>query len=678
METCECDNLETFHVIWLNTTKTDSVDDTELIECQLRALINRLRIFNDIFECQRYIESITDADRIVIIVDKKASEEIISCARKWRHISAVYIYGEESAEDINHKLKFDPTAKGYFMDAGDLITQLTADYNYQARRLRSQIDEPISINIFNTDQTLGQSSTQLNGHFVFSHMLIDVLLRMPTNDADKNELIDLCEHEYEGNSTRLTALTGFKRSYSSEQALFWYTKESFLYDVLNKALRIQNIDLLFLFRFFICDIHEQLKRLQCTNKMRLYRSQLMSTEELCALKNSVGQHISMNSFLSTSTSREVALFFLGSLSASDDLQQILFEIDADPQVDGVKPFADITVQSHFPAEKEVLMMVGSIFLLESIHEESKENGGILHIIRMKLCSDDNDTTKLMYKMLKSELSIDGIGETTLLDFGKVLIDMGKFNEAEKYFHRLLRSLSNSHLDVADCYYGLGQIDTKKGEYESSLEWHQKALQIRMENLPFNHDDIASSHNCIGISFEGKREYASALNSYGKALAIWRSLDKNHPRTAWCLNNIGVNYQKQKKYIESLEYQQESLSIREKTLPANHPHIAASLHNIGDVYYSLDEYQTALEYYEQALSIFQRSRPNDHPDIAYTLGSIGLLYEGTNELDKSLDYFQKSMSVYEKIVSETHPYRMKIQQSLQRVTEKITSTDAASE
>lgn len=675
METCERNNLETFHLIWLTTAKTNSVDGIELIESQLRAIINRLKIFNDIFDCQKYIENIIYTDRIVIIVDKKSSQDMVSRAREWRHVSSIYTYEDKSDEDIPYKLKFDHTVKGCFMSINDLMTQLTSDYNHQSRRLRNQVDEPISINIFNTDRVVGQSSTQLNGHFVFSHMLIDVLLRMPTDDADKNELIDLCEQEYQGNPTRLMTLNQFKRSYSSERALLWYTKESFLYDVLNKALRIHNIDLLFLFRFFICDIHEQLKRLQCMNRMRLYRGQLISTEELGALKKSVGQHISMNSFLSTSTTRDVALFFLGTPRVSDGLQQILFEIDADSQVDDAKPFADITFQSHFPAEKEVLMMVGSIFLLESIHEESKENGEILHIIQMKLCSDNNDTTKLMYKMLKSELCIDGMGETTLLDFGKVLIDMGKFNEAEKYFHRLLCSLPNSHLNVADCYHGLGQIDTRKGKYESSLEWLQKALQIRVENLSFNHDDIASSHNCIGISFEGKGEYTAALDSYGKALAIWRNLDKDHPRTAWCLNNMGVVYQKQKKFIESLEYQQKSLSIEEKILPVNHPHIAASLHNIGDVYCSLDEYETALEYYERALTIFQRSRPNDHPDIAYTLGSIGLLYENTNELDKSLDYFQKSMNVYQEIIPETHPYRMKIQQSLQRVTEKITPTHA---
>ena len=673
MESHERNNLETFHLIWFNVTENSSTSDKTLFESQLRVVINRLNIFNDIIECRKYMESIVDTDRIVIIVGNNSSEEMISHARKLRHISSIYIYADGKNENMSNRFQSDHKVKGFFRSLDDLIIQLASDYNHQTRRLHNQIDEPISINIFNTDRVRDQSSTELNGHFIFSHTLIDILLRMPTNDADKNELIDLCKDEYEGNETRLMTLNDFERSYSSEQALLWYTKESFLYHLLNKALRIYNIDLLFLFRFFIKDVHQQLKQLQCSNKMRVYRSQLISTEEFCALKNSIGKLISMSSFLSTSVNRDLALFFLGNAPASEALQPILFEINADPQLTGIKPFADITAHSCFPDEKEVLMMAGSIFRLESIHTESKKGDGIVHVIQMTLCSDNNDSTKLMYEILKVELRIEEIGKTSLVDFGKVLIDMGKFNEAEKYFHRLLCSLPNNHPDIADCYHGLGEINAEKGKYESSLEWLQRALRIRMEHLPFNPDAIASSHNCIGISFDSKGDYASALDSYNKALVIWKNIDEDHPRAAWCLNNIGVVYQKEKIYIESLEYQQKSLRIAEKSLPVDHPDIAASVHNIGDVYSALNQFEAALEYYERAMEIFQKSRPSGHPNIAYTLGSIGLLYEKTNELDKSLDYLQQSMSIYQEIMPETHPHRIRIQQSVHQVTEKRTHT-----
>lgn len=677
MKLYQRNNLETFHLIWLHSTECNSINDNTSIEAQFRAIINRLNILDDISECQKYIERTLDTDRIVIIVDDKWSQEIISYARELQRISSIYVYENKKSGNISQTFGSDHKVKGFFVNIDDLTKQLASDYDHKTRRIYNQIDEPISINILNSESVLDQSSTQLNGHFIFSHMLIDILLRMPTNDADKNELIDICEREYEGNVSRLMTLNEFKHTYSSEQAILWYTKESFLYHLLNKALRIHDIDLLFLFRFFINDIHQQLKQLQCSTKMRVYRGQLMSKKELYVLEKSIGQLISMNSFFSTSGDRDLALFFLGNVSASDASHRILFEIDVDPQVDGIKPFADVTAYSYFPSEKEVLMMVGSIFRLESIRKESQKDGGVIHVIQMRLCSDNNDSTKLMYEILKTEARIEEIGKTSLLDFGNVLIDVGKFNEAEKYFHRLLGSLPTNHPNIADCYHGLGEINAARGDYQSSLEWLQKALRVRMENLPFNHDAIASSYNRIGISFEGKGDYVSAVDSYNKAFVIWKNIDENHPRAAWCLNNIGVVYQKEKKYYESLEYQQRSLRIAKKSLPADHPNIAASVHNIGDVYSSFNQFETALEYYERALKSFQKSRPSGHPNIAYTLGSMGLLYEKTNELDKSLDYLQQSMSIYQKIMPETHPDRVRIQQSLEQVIEKMESAHKTS-
>ncbi len=67
----------------------------------------------------------------------------------------------------------------------------------------------------------------------------------------------------------------FENQYSANKALWWYTRESFLYKMLNKALRVQNIEVLFLFRFVIVDIYQQLKENQCQSSVRVYRGQVL-------------------------------------------------------------------------------------------------------------------------------------------------------------------------------------------------------------------------------------------------------------------------------------------------------------------------------------------------------------------------------------------------------------------
>ena len=65
------------------------------------------------------------------------------------------------------------------------------------------------------------------------------------------------------NSKELKMIKEFETNYLSAYALWWYTRNSFLYKMLNKALRVQNIHLLYLFRFFMRHIETEVK---CTMK----------------------------------------------------------------------------------------------------------------------------------------------------------------------------------------------------------------------------------------------------------------------------------------------------------------------------------------------------------------------------------------------------------------------------
>ncbi len=96
--------------------------------------------------------------------------------------------------------------------------------------------------------------------------------------------------------------------------------------MLNKTLRVQNIELLYLFRFLIRDIYQ-------------------------LLQQSIGKLISISSFFSTSMNRNKALEFVDDFN---DLHRVLFIINADPpRVVKSKPFADISQFSHDNDQSEV-------------------------------------------------------------------------------------------------------------------------------------------------------------------------------------------------------------------------------------------------------------------------------------------------------------------------------------
>lgn len=286
--------------------------------------------------------------------------------------------------------------------------------------------------------------------------------------------MDYCMQQYAGNAEEIRTLCEFQQSYSSTKVLWWYTRESFFYKILNATLRKQNIRLMFLFRTFISDIFYQLKKYQATNMLRVYRAQMISKEEFENLKKCSGQLISINSFFSTSLNKQDALSFLDPSTVTENLIPILFTIDADPDKASSKPFADISQYSYYPEEKEILFMLGSIFRLESVQWNDKDTAWIIH---MTLYDDNKHKLAEVLADMKKQL---GDGETNLHTLGKLLWTMGKSDLAEEYFVRLLNmSSSNKQLSLNLCE-DLAQIASIKYNLDKAIEWRQKALEFKQQ------------------------------------------------------------------------------------------------------------------------------------------------------------------------------------------------------
>ncbi len=542
----------------------------------------------------------------------------------------------------------------------ELISRIKAD-----QKKRVKVEDPIMINIFMVSDISEQSTNGLNGQFVHSLLLIDVILRMKSAETDKEELIALCKKEYKGNKTQLDILRDFEESYSPKKALWWYTRESFLYRMMNKALRVQNIDMLFLFRFFIRDIHRELERNQCRSPIDVYRGQVLSNDELNNLRNSVGDFISINSFFSTTTNRHQAVGFLNSSDISDDLHRVLFEINANPRVVTTKPFADISSYSEFTHESEVLFMIGSIFRIGNIHR----NNDRIWIIRLKLCGDDEHDLKTLFEHMKKKSG--GDSAVTLLTFSRTLRRMGKYDLAEKFYRRLLNELPSDHPSLSNLYYSLGLVLKDKNDLESSLEYLHKSLEIELETFPNDYRNISNRYNAIGNVHRMKNHYDSALSWYNKGIELLKQKnDIDSIEMAHFYNNMALVYDQQENYVRALDFNKKALLIREQHLPPNHPDIGLSHNNTGNIYRYLGHYDLALEHFSRSLHIRLKSLPSDHPHIIQSYMNIGLTYEAKGELKQALAFYQKEANIRRQSLPSQHPDLLRIEKDIKRVSSML--------
>ncbi|CAF1020795.1 unnamed protein product [Didymodactylos carnosus] len=511
------------------------------------------------------------------------------------------------------------------------------------------MEEPIS---FPTFTSVGHddehSSIELAKQFQFSQLLTDVLLRMESTEAEQQEFIAVCRKQYDGRVTDLRTIEEFERTYSPERAIHWFTKQTFLYLLLNRALRMHNIDLLILFQFFIKDIYQHLHKLQkeqSSTPIRVYRGQLMSNEETGRLLSIEGQLISMNSFLSTSRNRDFTLLYLGnSPFPNDGLQRVLFEIFLDPRFSDRKPFADITTISNFPEEEEILLMLGSIFRLEDMR---MENG--IWIIQLQQCDDINPDSRTLLDYRSEEHH----EESPLYSLATLLSNFGKLDIAERCFLRYLDQLPDNHPDVFWCYLSLGTVLEGVASDNESLRMYKKALAV-VEQI-YSSDQYFSSivYVSMGKVYTNIRDYEQALTYLTKALSVFEQLgeDTSGPHNealVRCLKFIGDVLSKGgKTYEEALHTYQRVLAIREKNHPLNHPWTASAHMDVGGVYGRLGQFDLALKHLDQCLQMQQKSLPPNHPEIGLTYSHMALVYVSKHDLSQALKICEKALDIYRK-------------------------------
>ncbi|HPF47033.1 MAG: tetratricopeptide repeat protein [Alphaproteobacteria bacterium] len=89
------------------------------------------------------------------------------------------------------------------------------------------------------------------------------------------------------------------------------------------------------------------------------------------------------------------------------------------------------------------------------------------------------------------------------------------------------------LDPGNSTYlnGAGYLAMKLGEFENSLDFLHKALEIDIKDFGDNHPNVASILNNIGSVYSKMGDHDKALDYYNKAYTIMEdSLGENHPQT----------------------------------------------------------------------------------------------------------------------------------------------------
>lgn len=498
--------------------------------------------------------------------------------------------------------------------------------------------------------------------------------QLPHDLKAKQQMIDACRDYYRGNRTILNKIDEFSSTYNAEDCIKWYTKDTFVYKLINKALRTKDIEQLYTFRYFITDLSKSLtqQRRQFKNAMNsfvVYRGATMSWNEFDILETNVGLHISTNSYFSTSQSREIAEIYIGATDSTS--VGILFEIECDLKEHII--IADVARFSEIPDEAECLFDLGTTFEIISI--EKSHQPPFVHVVKMKATNEQRAMVNDFIRQSREDIE----DESLPIVFGILLNRMGIYDQCIRYYQNLLQDCdapraSRIHFHLADAY-------DNNDEYDMAL----RHLKIAYNLVKYRRDRVSTKEQTYiwlyrSIVLNHVKRFNESLEYSKKSLKgferIYGSI--NHRDIASCLFSMGQSYFGLSNFgcdksvvgrsflNESFEYQMRVLTMQQACLPSDHTDIAITLGELSNLFYFLNDHPASLEFNKKSLSIQQKNLPSDHLALTTLLRNIATNYYEQDDLDSALNYFQQCLAIQRKRLPAMHMEIARTERNIARV------------
>ena len=408
----------------------------------------------------------------------------------------------------------------------------------------------------------------------------------------------------------------FEQTYNRDTAICWYTRPTFLFRLLNKALRQRNISVIFLFGFFLKDLHDQLNDEYLKYKqsrldqplLKVYRGQFISKYEIEKLNN-IDCRIPfvINSFLSATADRDVSVLFLDSSNQEDEMACVLFEIEISFDKP-CRPFADVTHLSHVPDEHEVLFSIGTLFELQDIRYDEHDRFWIakLALHDRILLKDSTSVVETEREQLKGRLR----------DFVDLIFN-STFEEIDVIFEQFMRLFSSEKWIQAIRYHCLGEKDWFDNNNDRALENYQRAVGIWLD---YSSDDelncsidIAELYERIAKCYRSMQKWTLVNDNFDLSIRFYCSViarARTAPfRIAVIYHQCAFIYEEKSKISDrsihsamATECYEKELALLLEYTPFSNGNIRSCYMRLGALYKQDFNYYRAFQCYESALNI----------------------------------------------------------------------------
>ncbi|CAF2829071.1 unnamed protein product [Rotaria sp. Silwood2] len=286
--------LQNFLLIWLDTNIDESKEDFKNSLKHLRHVVALTTIFTNSQECLNFLSEIKK-EKVFMIVSGSIGRHIVPEIHSWPQLDSIYVFcGNQSPHEEWTKKLFK--VKGVYTDIEPICKALQTD--------RERCDQAM----------ISISFRDIDALFMYTQLFKEVLLEIDDDDTKSiKELVEYCRLQ---NDIAEDEIKKIEQEYHRYTPIWWYTAPYFIYSMLNRGLRVLDVDIILKMGFFIRHLHRHIEKLYheqqstktaTTSPFQVFRGQGLSIQDFEKMKRTEGGLMSFNNFLSTSCDRNISL-----------------------------------------------------------------------------------------------------------------------------------------------------------------------------------------------------------------------------------------------------------------------------------------------------------------------------------------------------------------------------------
>ncbi|CAF4004175.1 unnamed protein product [Rotaria sordida] len=221
--------LQNFLFIWLDDNFDESQDNYKKSIQHLHDISTTVTSFTDVDKCIDFLTDIHN-EKVFMIVSGVLGQHIIPEIQECPQLISIYVLCHNQSTHTEW-IKTIPKVKGVY-------TQI------------EPICEALQIDQRNCDQNMiSISFNRIDPLFMYTQLLKEALLEIEDDDTKSiKELVDYCR--LQGDVSEKT-LEKIEKEYRNHTPIWWYTGPYFIYSMLNRGLRVMDVDIILKMGFFI-------------------------------------------------------------------------------------------------------------------------------------------------------------------------------------------------------------------------------------------------------------------------------------------------------------------------------------------------------------------------------------------------------------------------------------------